>query len=158
MALIPQFRLHSIKPIFLFPSFPSMNIERLLKREENVPQTGPFEPADASWTYDANDSTDVHAMFISSSNRLQNGNTFVNFGPQGKFVEVTPDGEVVWEYWSPYIGDVKLPGGLSPQPVGPFKFAVFRATHIEANHPALTGKDLAPLPEQPAVAEFPLNP
>jgi hypothetical protein len=64
---------------------------------------------------------------------------------------VSPSGEIVWDYWSPYIGQVKIGIGHPPQPTGPFKYAIFRATHIPADHPALAGRDLKPLVPQPEV-------
>ena len=116
-----------------------------------IPENGPIPPSEPVWQYSANNEEDVHAMFISSAHRMKNGNTLVNFGPQGKFQEITPDGNVVWEYWSPYIGEIRLPDGNTPQPVGPFKYAVFRATHIAADHPALRDKKLIPYDPQPPV-------
>jgi hypothetical protein len=106
----------------------------------------PFGPAEASWTF----SDGLFSPFISGAQRLTNGNTLVNFGPQGRILETNPDGEIVWEYWSPYSGEVRLPDGSHPQPGAPFMYAAFRATFIPANHPALTDRDLAPLNPQPA--------
>ena len=123
-----------------------------------IPDSGPFQPADAFWTYDADGVNDVFAPFISSAYPMKNGNVLVNFGPQGKLIEVTPEGDVVWEYWSPYMGDATITDGSPPQPIGPFKYAVFRATHVPANHPALEGVVLEPLAEQPPVQKFELNP
>jgi len=41
---------------------------------------------------------------ISNAQRLPNGNTLINEGRFGRFFEVTPAGEVVWEYVNPYFG------------------------------------------------------
>lgn len=72
-------------------------------------------------------------------------------GPGGSlgFFEVTPEGEIVWEYWSPTSGDVRMPNGSLPHPVGGFPYAVFRATKIPPDHPALQGREL-PLDPQPS--------
>ena len=40
--------------------------------------------------------------FISSAQRLPNGNTLITEGSNGRIIEVTKDFEVVWEYVSPY--------------------------------------------------------
>jgi hypothetical protein len=40
--------------------------------------------------------------FVSSAQRLQNGNTLITEGSNGRAFEVTRDLEVVWEYISPY--------------------------------------------------------
>jgi len=44
--------------------------------------------------------------FISSAQRLPNGNTLICEGSNGRFIEVTKDLEVVWEYVSPYEGNI----------------------------------------------------
>jgi hypothetical protein len=35
---------------------------------------------------------------------LPNGNTLIDEGWFGRFFEVTPEGDVVWEYVNPYFG------------------------------------------------------
>ena len=59
------------------------------------------------WEYDANTSgnRDLFKFFsdyISSAQRLPNGNTMIDEGADGRLFEVTPKGEIVWEYISPY--------------------------------------------------------
>ena len=44
-----------------------------------------------------------------------------------------------------------MPDGSMPHPVDEFTYAVFRATHIPADHPALAGRSLAPLDPQPEI-------
>ena len=41
---------------------------------------------------------------ISNARRLPNGNTLIDEGWFGRFFEVTPEGDVVWEYVNPYFG------------------------------------------------------
>ena len=52
------------------------------------------------------------SSFISSARRLPNGNTLIDEGYDGRFFQVTPRGEIVWEYVSPYFGDLygNVPG------------------------------------------------
>lgn len=49
----------------------------------------------AGWTF--------YSSFISSARRLPNGNTLIDEGMNGRFFQVTPAGEIVWEYVSPYF-------------------------------------------------------
>ncbi len=42
--------------------------------------------------------------FISSVQRLPNGNTLIDEGIDGRFFQVTPQGDIVWEYVSPFLG------------------------------------------------------
>lgn len=55
----------------------------------------------------------------SGARRLPNGNTLITDGFFGRMFQVTPEGEVVWEYITPYFSDGPL--GVSN--------AVFRAEH-----------------------------
>ncbi len=47
--------------------------------------------------------------FISSAQRLPNGNTLITEGANGRMIEVTKELEVVWEYISPYLWDSDRP-------------------------------------------------
>ena len=44
-----------------------------------------------------------YSGYISSAQRLPNGNTMITEGANGRLFEVTPDHELVWEYISPYF-------------------------------------------------------
>lgn len=46
-----------------------------------------------------------YSPFISSAQRLPNGNTLITEGSGGRLMEVTQDHELVWEYISPYWGE-----------------------------------------------------
>lgn len=41
--------------------------------------------------------------YVSSAQRLANGNTFITEGADGRLFEVTPAGAIVWEYVSPFF-------------------------------------------------------
>ena len=45
---------------------------------------------------------------IGSVQRLPNGNTLIDEGIDGRLFQVTPAGEIVWEYVSPYVGTAPL--------------------------------------------------
>ncbi len=62
-------------------------------------EAGFVQPLDASRFY---------SPFVSSAQRLPNGNTLVTEGSDGRIFEVTRNHELVWEYVSPYWGT----GGL----------------------------------------------
>lgn len=105
---------------------------------------GSFGPAMPAWTYSAPES--FRATYISGAERLWSGNTLISSGPQGRVFEITPDGAIVWEYWSPFGG---RPANANPGgPNNPF--ALFRAVRVPVDHPALAGRALAPLVPQPA--------
>jgi Arylsulfotransferase (ASST) len=56
---------------------------------------------DANWSF--------FSPFISSAQRIPNGNTLIDEGVNGRFFQVTPQGEIVWEYVSPFKGDAPVP-------------------------------------------------
>ncbi|MEE8218602.1 MAG: aryl-sulfate sulfotransferase [Vicinamibacteria bacterium] len=116
-------------------------------------EDGPFGPAEPLWSYES-----YHSPFISGAQRLENGNTLVTAGPQGRFFEVTRPGEIVWEYGTPYSGYVTNSDGSFPHPVGEATYAVFRATKIPPDHPALAERDLKPLDPQPEILPPPKPP
>ncbi|NTX21301.1 aryl-sulfate sulfotransferase [Burkholderia cepacia] len=55
-----------------------------------------------AWTFDS--------AFISSARRLPNGNTLIDEGMNGRFFQITPQGEIVWEYVSPNFADEPMAG------------------------------------------------
>lgn len=68
-----------------------------------------------AWQYTAVDSGQTqwsfYSAFISSARRLPNGNTLVDEGMNGRFFQITPQGDIVWEYISPYFGASAVGGG-----------------------------------------------
>ncbi|NER09977.1 Arylsulfotransferase (ASST) [Muriicola jejuensis] len=118
-------------------------------------ETGDYGPDELEWSYVAKDTLSFYASFISGAHRMENGNTFINAGPMGRFFEVTPDRDIVWEYINPYRGKATKPNGDPDDPM-PMAYSTFRATFVPADHPAFAGKTLEPLDPQPE--EFKLPP
>jgi len=44
----------------------------------------------------------LFSFFISGAQRLENGNTLITEGQTGRLIEITPEKEVVWEYYSDF--------------------------------------------------------
>ena len=108
-----------------------------------------FGPDQMEWEYIAPDKYSFYSAFVSGAHRMSNGNTLITSGAKGRFIEVTPSKQIVWEYWNPYNDHYRLPDGSPAQPAGPFMFAQFRATHFNPDYPAFEGKDLQPIDPQP---------
>jgi outer membrane protein assembly factor BamB len=70
-----------------------------------------IDPATSTilWKYQEERQFFFFSPRISNARRLPNGNTLINEGNFGRFFEVTPDGEVVWEYVNPSFGPSDLP-------------------------------------------------
>jgi hypothetical protein len=62
-----------------------------------------YTPAEAGLVHPT-DSNRFYSPFISSAQRLPNGNTLIAEGSGGRIIEVTADHRIVWEYISPYWG------------------------------------------------------
>ncbi len=114
----------------------------------------PFGPPEPVWHYMADDTLSFWASFVSGAHRTENGNTFITEGPKARFFEVTPQGEIVWEYLNQYRGEIRKPNG-SPHDIMPFTYFGFRSTLISADHPGLAGRELKPLDPQPTIFKLP---
>jgi len=93
------------------------------------------ESGEIVWEYVADPPGSFYAHNISGAQRLPNGNTLICAGPLGRFFEVTPDKEVVWEFLSPFYYWRSGAGWSRP---------VFRAYRYGPDHQALKGKNLDP--------------
>ena len=51
------------------------------------------------------DNYKFYSGYISSAQRLPNGNTMITEGANGRIFEITPEYEITWEYISPYFSD-----------------------------------------------------
>ena len=81
------------------------------------------------WEYHDTPPFNFFSPYISGARRLPNGNTLITEGSFGRIFQVTPDGEVVWEYINPYFEE---------RPDGVLTNAVFRVNHYTSEEiPAL---------------------
>ena len=93
-------------------------------------EDGTYGPAELAWEYVAKEGEEFYSWFISGAQRLPNGNTLVNHGTDSRLREVTPAGDIVWEYQYDDGAD------------GPHM--TFRAYRYPVDHPgiiALTGEN-----------------
>jgi hypothetical protein len=71
------------------------------------------------WQYTGEDSGRTawtfRSHFVSDARRLPNGNTFIDEGSDGRFFQITPAGQIVWEYVNPYVNQ---PGDKEWAPTG----------------------------------------
>jgi hypothetical protein len=116
-----------------------------------------FGPEEPEWKYIAKDTISFYSRFVAGAQRMENGNTFINEGVKGRFFEVTPEGEIVWEYLNQYRGNIHHPNGDPVSPM-PFPYLQFRSNFIPADHPALKDRVLKPLDPQPEVFKLPPKP
>lgn len=100
------------------------------------------------WSFASRNPNSFYSHNISGVQRLANGNTMGVAGRQGHVFQVTPDGDVVWEYIVPVM--VGLAEGSTPDQVFRKTMSdaddnsIFTAHWIAPDHPGLVGKDLTP--------------
>ncbi|MGM5469429.1 aryl-sulfate sulfotransferase [Flavobacteriaceae bacterium LMO-SS05] len=113
-----------------------------------------FGPKEPEWTYIAKDTISFYGSFISGAQRMKNGDTFINEGPKGRFFEVTPTGDIVWEFLNQFRGTIHHTNGDPVNPI-PFAYYMFRSNFIPADHLGLKDKVLIPLDPQPTIFKLP---
>ncbi len=116
-------RFHSADPDGSTNYFPP-DFSRVI---EINPETNKIE-----WEYRSEVPVDFYSTYISSCQRLPNGNTFICEGATGRFFEVTQNKEIVWEYLSPFYTNSGVRHGKTN--------CVFRAMRYPLNYPGLAGK------------------
>lgn len=104
---------------------------------------GPEKPI---WHYEAKNRTDFFSSEISGAHRLPNGNMLICAGVIGHLFEVTPTGEMVWQYVNPMVrGGILAQGELPGKDMrGHLWNAVFKVHRYAPDYPGLTGRDLTP--------------
>ncbi|HCP24208.1 MAG: aryl sulfotransferase [SAR202 cluster bacterium] len=102
-----------------------------------------IDPAnnDITWDYRGEPPISFYSYQISGAERQPNGNTLICEGATGRFIEVTPGHQIVWEYINPLMADS---GRLAGGSISGRANAVFRAHRFAADDPALEGRDLDP--------------
>lgn len=89
----------------------------------NLGDDGTYGPAELAWEYVPKEGEEFFSWFISGAQRQPNGNTLVNHGANARIREVTPEGDIVWEY----AYDDGADGA----------HMLFRAYRYPADHPAV---------------------
>jgi hypothetical protein len=59
------------------------------------------------WQYTAPNKKDFFTKARGSNQRLPNGNTLISQSDSGRAFEVTPAGDIVWEFYNPFKGEKK---------------------------------------------------
>ena len=114
-------------------------IDPLMDEDNNyILSDGKFGPSDPYWIYTSEPKTDFFSKNISSSQRLPNGNTLLCEGASGRFTEINPNKEKVWQYVCPTGKD----GVMLRQDEEPLSNQVFRVERFSKNFPAFVDRDL----------------
>ncbi|HPQ44958.1 MAG TPA: aryl-sulfate sulfotransferase [Syntrophales bacterium] len=92
------------------------------------------------WRFQSQVPTSFFGSFVSSCQRLPNGNTLIDSGPTGHFFEVTANKEVVWEYQNP-VGITGIATSLTDAAGGMF-FYTFRCHRYGPDYSGLAGRKL----------------
>ncbi len=93
------------------------------------------------WQYGSKSNQGFFSHIGSGCQRLANGNTLICAMTEGHLLEVTENGELVWEYINPINTDDIKEINVDQYPMNN---AMFRAYRYTADHPALAGRNLTP--------------
>ena len=88
------------------------------------------------WEYRGRPTWTFFSPNISGAQRLWSGNTLICEGQMGRVFEVTSDGDIVWEYVSPFFGPYDW-FGLER---GGYGNSLFRAYRYAADSPEIAGR------------------
>jgi hypothetical protein len=127
---------------FASPTSPN-GMNSLARASSRVIEVDPVEMR-LVWSY--TDGADFFSTNISSAQRLENGNTLITEGAPGRMFEVTAEGNIVWEYISPFAGQgpnaaaavyraYRIPYGWIPQLERPQEQAVVPPPRAEFRVP-----------------------
>lgn len=94
-----------------------------------------YGPQNLDWTYA---DSDYYSSIMSSAQILPNGNVLMCFGEESRFREVTPTGDLVWDYQSPVGNTGPITQGETASG------SIFRATRFAPDFPGFAGKDISP--------------
>ncbi|MFY0604356.1 MAG: aryl-sulfate sulfotransferase [Flavobacteriaceae bacterium] len=103
----------------------------------------PYGPVNSDYSYSdqTNDPSDFFSSIVSSAQRLPNGNILVCQGSSGRFFELNPSNEIVWEYINPVHNNN---GTVYNQTETATGNTTFRAIKYSKSYSAFTGRDLTP--------------
>ncbi|MEQ8347626.1 MAG: aryl-sulfate sulfotransferase [Sneathiellaceae bacterium] len=87
------------------------------------------------WEYKENPVFDFSSFICSGAQRLPNGNTLICECTKGRLFEVTTEGDIVWEFVSPFYYE---------HPIFGTNNMVFRCSRYAADDPRLAGAPLDP--------------
>ncbi len=87
------------------------------------------------WEYKENPVFDFNSFICSGAQRLDNGNTLICETTKGRLFEVTGEGDVVWEFLSPFYYE---------HPIFGTNNMVFRCIRYDEDHPGIRDADLDP--------------
>jgi len=127
--------------------WPPRDAEGNYVREEEQP----FGPSQPDWSHEADEPTDFFSSFISGVQRQPNGNTLICSGSQGWVFEVTPKGDVVWDWRNPYGMDLEVDEPRDEDDSDITPTAIFRAQRYGLDHPGILAlrERGAPIPLDP---------
>ena len=87
------------------------------------------------WEYKENPLYDFSSFICSGAQRLKNGNTLICECTKGRLFEVTPEGDIVWEFVSPFFYE---------HPIFGTNNMVFRGSRYASDDPRFAGAPLDP--------------
>lgn len=108
---------------------------------EYIKSGNTYVPAAPSWVYTRPTPSDLHSPIVSNAQRLGNGNTLITSGQPGYTFEVTPAGQIVWEFINPLVNGNSINNGDTLAFGSNFYFRLYR---YPSNFSGFNGRSLLP--------------
>jgi len=96
-----------------------------------------YGPSELTWTYVADPPESMYSRIYSGAQRQPNGNTLICVGRYGVFLEVSGEGERVWQYNNPIDRHGPMIQGQGPQ-----DNALFMVERYGLDYPAFQDKEI----------------
>ena len=96
-----------------------------------------FKTGEEVWRYEGSPPWTFYSPHISGAQRLWTGNTLICEGLWGRIFEVTPGGDIVWEYISSHFGPCGPASEVHSKAIGNW---VFRAYRYAPDAPEINGR------------------
>ena len=106
-----------------------------------IERDGTFTGGKIVWQFKTADPNSFYSDYQSAAQKLPNGNWHITSTNNGHLFEVTPQGEVVWEFVNPMSGDEAY---CVKKDKAPWT-QIHRSFRYAADSPQLKGRDLRPL-------------
>ncbi|MBK9256472.1 MAG: aryl-sulfate sulfotransferase [Saprospiraceae bacterium] len=129
----------SNRPAGFYSSVDEIEVPQKPDFSYHMEENGKFGPNQYFWSFTASPKESFFSPRVSGVQRLWNGNTLVCEGNNGRFFELTPEKEIVWEYVNPVNGF-----GIIPQGSDPVSNDVFKISRYPVDFAGFFEKTLIP--------------
>jgi len=121
-----------------YSSVVEIDIPDMVNGEYPLLSTGIYGPQSVSWEWTSLEGG-FYSGYVSGAQRLENGNTLICSGLQGRLFEVDQEGRVVWDFVNPILSETGIQKGETQN-------WIFDCERYPLDYPAFEDKTLTSIP------------